>query len=99
MKQEFNQGFYVGDRVVYRGANGRIGYGTRGIVIKTRGSNTISGCSVAVRYDGKEGRLCSLDGEDPSESSIWCDPKNLAIDETVTDWVNVASSVDISGLF
>lgn len=89
--------FEIGDSVVYVGSNDRIGHGTCGVVISKRKA-AISNCTVAVKYDGREGMLSSLEDIDDSHSSLWCDPRNLQLlDE---DWLNEAKSAcfDLTGL-
>lgn len=74
-------GFRVGDEVFYHRASnyyGKISDGEPGVVIGFR--HDYIGCTVAVSYPRMAGSFSSLDGQDPTKSSLYCQPKNLVLD-------------------
>lgn len=79
--------FNKGDRVIYRGKNSRIPYGTYGTVIAFR-DERINDCCIAVKWEGQEGEYSDLDGIDPTMASLWCSPVRLELDESRDGWVN-----------
>lgn len=88
--------FYVGAHITYIGSNHRIGRGTTGMVIGLR-ERSLSGCDIAVKFDGKAGDLSDLNGLDTTHASLWCNLGNLRLDEDET-WMGAADSTDLAAI-